>query len=165
VVGLTLNINPVLRIVALTPEVQVSVPVQLAAVKVTESPEQTEFLLAVTVGVWPKPPTDIAFEAIPAQVPTVHVNVYVVFVVGLAVIVGVVALVDHKSVPVQLPEVNVIVSPPQVLSLEAVIVGVGDAVFIETFIAFEAKLAQKLTVQVAVYVVATVGVTVIEAPD
>jgi hypothetical protein len=87
-----------------------------------------------------------------------------VFAVGETVILLVVAAVDHNTVPAQLDTVSVMASPPHVVSLEAVIEGVGDAVFIETFTAFDAVLTQKLTVQVAVKVIAAVGVTVIEDP-
>jgi hypothetical protein len=73
--GLTLNVRPVRSTVALVPEVQVSVPIQFAAVNVVESPRHTAVLLAVIVGVCPKPPTAIALEAIPEHVPTVQVAV------------------------------------------------------------------------------------------
>jgi hypothetical protein len=62
-VGLTFKVFPVPKEPVEPDTVQFKVPVQLAAVMVTESPEQIPFLFEVRVGFCPKPPTVIVLLA------------------------------------------------------------------------------------------------------
>ena len=70
--GFTFNVELVPITVKEVPCVQEMVPVQLVAVSVTSSPSQIVDLLAVTVGVWPKPPTVIILLVEAEQFPEPH---------------------------------------------------------------------------------------------
>lgn len=83
---------------------------------------------------------------------------------GLTTIDAVVAPVLQVTPPVHPVAVKVTVSPTQMLGLEAVTVGATPTVFTVIFALFEAGLSQIPTLQIAVYSVVIIGLTVIDAP-
>ena len=144
----------------------VTVPAQLAAVKIAELPTQMLGVFTLTTGAEPTllTVTVTGAEAGLEQVPTVQVAVYEVVVAGVTVIEVPVMPLDHVTVPAQLVAVKIAELPTQMLGVFTLTTGAEPTLLTFTVTGAEAGLEQVPTVQVAVYEVVVAGVTVIEAP-
>jgi hypothetical protein len=83
---------------------------------------------------------------------------------GLTTILVVVAPVFQIIVPAQLLAVRVVLSPTQILGLDATTVGAGPVVVTVILILFDLTLTQSPTLHTAVYSVVDGGVTTIVLP-
>jgi hypothetical protein len=142
-----------------------TVPVQFTAVNVVLSPAQISGFKQVITGGAGGVFTliDNSFDLSDLQVADSQVAVYLISAVGVIVLGEPVTPSDHVTVPLHPLEVKVIDVPAQTVNLSAVMVGLAKSVTVISFL-FDTGLTQVPIVQVAVYEVETVGVTVILFP-
>jgi len=147
------------------PSDHLTVPVQFAAVKVVLSPAQISVFKQVIAGGVGGVFTliDNSFDLSDLQVADSQVAAYLISAVGVIVLGEPVTPSDHITVPLHPFEVNTIDVPTQTVNLSAVIVGFAKSVTVISFL-FDTGLTQVPIVQVAVYEVETIGLTVILFP-
>ncbi len=148
--GLIVLVNPVV------PSFQVTEPEQLDTVNVALLPAHIVGLLTVGVGFGV---TVTVLVAVPIQFPTLQVAVYVVVEVGLTVLVNPVVPSFHVTELEQLLTVKVAELPEHIVGLFTV--GVGFGVTVTVLVAVPVQVP---TLQVAVYVVVEIGLTVLVNP-